>query len=194
MSPQTVVIIFSGVVILIGAMMASAIMGYRHGRARRGVPHLVAIVPAQRRLGRARRSRGTGVALGVGAVAVFGSIAFDMLGRGSGGRVAVPQPRSAAVSPMPGQIIEGVVDHVRDGDTIEIRGLALRLESLDCAEMDTAAGVRAAQAVKALTQGTTLLCRLTGARTYDRWVATCTLPDGRTVSQAMIEGGQCTRF
>jgi endonuclease YncB( thermonuclease family) len=130
--------------------------------------------------------------LSVGAVAVLASLALTVLTPDDANRNGtMPQP---SVTPTPGRIIEGTVTHVRDGDTIELRGVAMRLADLDCAELGTAAGARALQAVTALTAGKTLLCRLTGAQTYDRWVATCTLPDGRTLSQAMIAGGHCARY
>jgi len=34
-------------------------------------------------------------------------------------------------------ILNGTVTHVRDGDTIEVNGIAVRLSALDCPENDT---------------------------------------------------------
>ena len=34
--------------------------------------------------------------------------------------------------PKPGKLLEVQVTHVRDGDTIEVNGIAIRLSALDC--------------------------------------------------------------
>lgn len=39
-----------------------------------------------------------------------------------------------------GPQLVGMVTHVRDGDTIEVRGVPVRIANLDCAELDTTAG------------------------------------------------------
>jgi endonuclease YncB( thermonuclease family) len=39
--------------------------------------------------------------------------------------------------------VVGMVTHVRDGDTIDVRGVPVRIANLDCAERGTSAGDRA---------------------------------------------------
>jgi endonuclease YncB( thermonuclease family) len=45
--------------------------------------------------------------------------------------------------PKPGAILEGRVTHVRDDDTIEVHGIAIRLSALDCPERGTRDGEHA---------------------------------------------------
>jgi endonuclease YncB( thermonuclease family) len=200
MSPETVTYLFSGIVILSGVGVASAVIRYRRHRARRRAgpwrraPYLRVIAGGQRRAPRYWWPGRSASTFALAVVAVFGIVVADFLRTDPAERVTVTAPGRTGPMPAPGRILEGRVSHVRDGDTIEIGGLALRLADLDCAESGTSAGQRATRAVTALTRDAVLLCRLTGARTYDRWVAHCTLPDGRTVSQAMVDGGHCAHY
>ncbi|MEO1680270.1 MAG: hypothetical protein AAFU80_19165 [Pseudomonadota bacterium] len=91
-------------------------------------------------------------------------------------------------------VVVGPINHYRDGDTFEVNGMAVRLARLDCPEMETGEGARAKWAVMELTRGVDLTCRFTGRRSYDRWIGTCRLPDGRTVTRAMVDGGYCSIF
>lgn len=90
--------------------------------------------------------------------------------------------------------IVGLVTHVRDGDTIEVRGQAIRFGSLDCAELGTAEGQSAKSAMQRLVRGQSLACHLNGRRSYDRWIGSCTLPDGRDLAGVMIAQGACRRY
>ena len=45
--------------------------------------------------------------------------------------------------PKRGTLLEGQVTHVRDGDTIEVNGIAIRLSALDCPERGTRDGEHA---------------------------------------------------
>ncbi len=74
--------------------------------------------------------------------------------------------------PKPGTLLQGQVTHVRDGDTIEVNGIAIRLSALDCPERGTRDGEHAnLLAQQFLT--TKAVCELTGAKTYDRLVGYC---------------------
>lgn len=90
--------------------------------------------------------------------------------------------------------IVGPVTHVRDGDTIEVRGQAIRFGSLDCAELGTAEGRSAKSAMQQLVNGQSLACHLNGRRSYDRWIGSCALPDGRDLAGVMIAQGACRRY
>ena len=101
---------------------------------------------------------------------------------------ATPPSATAATARTLGP---AAVTHVRDGDTIELGALALRLATLDCAELGTAEGARAKARMEALVRGARLTCRLTGEVSYDRQIASCQLPGGRDLAAAMIADGTC---
>ena len=63
---------------------------------------------------------------------------------------------------------QGLVTHVRDGDTIKIDSVSIRFGSLDCAEMNTSAGMRAAARMRSLVSGETQSCYLNGRTSYER--------------------------
>jgi endonuclease YncB( thermonuclease family) len=90
--------------------------------------------------------------------------------------------------------IVGPVTHVRDGDTIEVRGQAIRFGSLDCAELDTPAGQRAKTEMQRLVGGAYLVCRTDGRRSHDRWIGSCLLPDGKDLAGIMIARNICRRY
>lgn len=87
--------------------------------------------------------------------------------------------------------IVGPVTHVRDGDTIEVSGRPIRFAKLDCPELGTPDGRRAGRLMQEFVSGKTLSCRLTGRKSYDRWIGTCRLPDGRDISSVMVKTGGC---
>lgn len=89
--------------------------------------------------------------------------------------------------------ITGPVTHVRDGDTIEVNGQAVRLQGLTCDETGTALGDRATRAMRFLVQDQVVTCELTGAKTYDRAVGRCQLGSGLDLGKALIVEGLCGR-
>ena len=76
--------------------------------------------------------------------------------------------------PKPGDILEGRVTRVRDGDTIEVNGVAIRLSALDCPERGTRGGEHANRLAQQFLN-TKAVCELTGAKTYDRLVGYCSI-------------------
>ena len=80
--------------------------------------------------------------------------------------------KSAPKATTDGKVISGTITHVRDGDTIEIDGIAIRLAALNCLENDTLKGKFATKVAKQFV-GLQALCELTGAKTYDRLVGCC---------------------
>ena len=76
--------------------------------------------------------------------------------------------------PKPGDILEGQVTRVRDGDTIEVNGVAIRLSALDCPERGTRGGEHANRLAQQFLN-TKAVCELTGAKTYDRLVGYCSM-------------------
>ena len=89
--------------------------------------------------------------------------------------------------------LKGPVTNVRDGDTIEVAGVPVRLQGLTCDERGTALGESATRAISGLVRGQEISCGLTGEKTHDREVGRCQLPDGRDIGAVLISQGQCGR-
>ncbi len=75
--------------------------------------------------------------------------------------------------------LEGTVSHVRDGDTIELGPIAIRLEGIAAPELNEPGGALAADAMRDLVLEKDLRCDLTGDRSHDRVIGVCFLDDGR---------------
>ena len=71
-------------------------------------------------------------------------------------------------------MLTGTITHVRDGDTIEVDGIPIRLAALDCPENGSAEGNQATVVAKQLA-GLEASCELTGDKTYDRLVGYCSI-------------------
>ena len=103
--------------------------------------------------------------------------------------------RSVVLSWLPEpEIVKGRVTHVRDGDTIEIGSVAIRIADLDCAERFTQKGQVATHVMRQLVSEKVLSCELEGRKSYDREVGTCYLPGGRDVAEVLIERDVCDRW
>jgi micrococcal nuclease len=111
-----------------------------------------------------------------------------------GGRIA-GRPAAAAAK-CPRGTLTGQVTHVRDGDTIVVGRMPIRLNGLAAPEADEPVGAAATQVMIELVQGRTLRCELDGERTHDRCVGVCYL-DGQDISEVMVRRGlarDCPRF
>ena len=86
-------------------------------------------------------------------------------------------------------MISGVITSVRDGDTFLLGNLPIRLAAVDCPETNTHAGRRAAQFLRQYASSR-VTCELTGATTYDRSVAYCSI-DGRDIGRLLFANTQC---
>lgn len=75
----------------------------------------------------------------------------------------------------------GTVNHVRDGDTIEVDNVAIRLQGLHAPELDEVGGPEAATFMVDLVMDQELACDLTGERSYDRLIGVCYLK-GRDIA------------
>ena len=85
---------------------------------------------------------------------------------------------------------------VRDGDTIEVGGMPIRLGGLAAPEADEPGGDQAATAMNELVLDREVRCELDGDRTYDRCVAVCYL-EGVDIAATMVSQGlarDCERF
>lgn len=102
---------------------------------------------------------------------------------------------SACVS-RPGGVLEGKVTRVRDGDTIEVRGTAVRLNGVDAPELDEPRGAQSAAWMGRLVLGKPVRCELNGERTHDRLVGICYL-NGSDIGATLIAAGlarDCPRY
>ncbi len=89
------------------------------------------------------------------------------------------------------------MSHVRDGDTIEVGPIAVRLQGIAAPEGNEPGGDIATDAMRDLVLGKELRCDLTGDRSHDRVIGVCFLDDGRDVGEVMVFQGQardCYRF
>ena len=93
--------------------------------------------------------------------------------------------------------LEGVVSHVRDGDTIELGPIAVRLQGIAAPEGNEPGGDIATDVMRDLVLGKELRCDLTGDRSYDRVIGVCFLKDGRDIGEVMVFQGHargCRKF
>ena len=97
-------------------------------------------------------------------------------------------PASSQV-PKSGSILSGAVTHVRDGDTVEVDGIAIRLAALNCPENKTQKGRHATRVAKQF-EGSKMICELTGAKTYDRLVGYCSV-NGVDFGRFMMQNSSC---
>lgn len=92
--------------------------------------------------------------------------------------------------------LTGAVTHVRDGDTIEVEGLAVRLQGLHAPEIGEPLGNEARAAMISLALGKQAQCALTGETNRDRVIGVCFV-GGRDVAAELVKlglGRDCPRY
>ncbi len=85
---------------------------------------------------------------------------------------------------------------VRDADTIVVDGTPVRLQGVDAPELGTQAGRDAKRWMVNHLRGKAVECKLTGERTYDRYVGVCYV-NGHDIGAAVIAAGyalDCARY
>ena len=101
------------------------------------------------------------------------------------------------VTPATGQdTLTGTVTHVRDGDTIEVTDVPVRLNGVAAPELGEAFGREAKKFMVQLVAGKALRCELNGERSYDRVIGVCFL-DGEDIGALIIAAGlarDCPRY
>ena len=93
--------------------------------------------------------------------------------------------------------LTGQITHVRDGDTIEVGDIAIRLNGLTCDKRGTTLGDRATAYLRSQVLGKTATCTLNGERTYDRLVGRCATEDLGDIGAHLITQqlyGRCERY
>jgi micrococcal nuclease len=103
---------------------------------------------------------------------------------------------SAEAVSCPTGTLTAVVTFVRDGDTIEVGGMAIRLNGLAAPESGEPGGDEATAAMKELVLDREVRYELDGERTHDRCVAVCYM-DGADIAAVLVSQGlarDCERF
>ena len=93
-------------------------------------------------------------------------------------------------------LISGTVTKVRDGDTIEVGPIAIRLMGVAAPELGEPLGRRARDFMFRVVFSKPIQCELNGDKSYDRFVASCFL-EGKDIGAALINAGlalDCPHF
>lgn len=92
--------------------------------------------------------------------------------------------------------VTGIVTHVRDGDTIEVGPVAVRLQGLHAPELDETLGPESKAAMVRLVEGREVTCDLTGEKNHDRVIGVC-YRDGQDIAALLVGlglGRDCPRY
>ena len=87
-----------------------------------------------------------------------------------------------------GSIITGIVSKVRDGDTVEVGGVPVRLNGVSAPELNEDLGQVSKLFMIKLVLRKRIQCKLTGKKSYDRHVGTCYLGN-LDIGAAVIKAG-----
>ncbi len=93
-------------------------------------------------------------------------------------------------------VLTGTVTKVRDGDTIEVGKVPIRLNGVSAPELREPYGKASKSFMVGLVHGKRVRCELGGDKTYDRYVGICYLGI-RDIGEAIIKAGlalDCQRF
>jgi len=85
--------------------------------------------------------------------------------------------------------LSGVISHIRDGDTIEVGDIPIRIAALDCPENNTKEG-KAASKFASQFKNSKVICDLTGAMSYKRLVGYCRIA-GVDFATTMTRNTKC---
>jgi len=92
--------------------------------------------------------------------------------------------------------LSGKVTHIRDGDTIKVGPVPIRLEGVSAPEIRERLGKESKKFMRDLVYGKLVSCNLKGPKTYDRFVAVCFL-NGEDIGALLIKQGlarDCPRY
>lgn len=131
--------------------------------------------------------------LAVGVVVLLG---LGLATRDGSGRIG-PRPTasgSGAPRSEAGERIAGPVTHVRDGHTVKLGSVTVRIANLDCTERDTSEGQAASARIRELVGGQEVACELEVRRSYDLEVGPCALASsGEDLGEVLMPEGGCGR-
>lgn len=78
---------------------------------------------------------------------------------------------------------------VLDGDTIMVEGIRVRLIGIDAEELIEPHGLDAKRHMQVLVNGSTIICKLTGERSYERYIGRC-YRNSDDLAVAMVSQGK----
>jgi micrococcal nuclease len=93
-------------------------------------------------------------------------------------------------------VLTGTVTKVRDGDTIEVGKIPIRLQGVSAPEMKEPLGPQSKKFMVDLVRAKRVRCDLNGEKSHDRFVGICYL-QGKDIGAAVIKAGlalDCPRF
>ena len=93
-------------------------------------------------------------------------------------------------------VLLGTVTKVRDGDTIEVGKIPIRLNGVSAPEMNEPLGPQSKAFMTDLVMGKRVRCEMDGSKTYDRFVGICYL-DEQDIGARVVASGlalDCPRF
>ena len=93
-------------------------------------------------------------------------------------------------------LLSGTVTKVRDGDTIEVGKIPIRLQGLSAPELKEPLGLEAKAFMRDLVFGKRVRCELNGDKTHDRFVGICFL-EQKDIAEEIIAQGlarDCPRY
>ena len=103
---------------------------------------------------------------------------------------------TSSVSNAEPTVLTGTVTHVRDGDTIEVGKIPIRLKGVSAPEMREPLGPKSKAFMTDLVMGKRVRCELDGSKTHDRFVGICYL-DEQDIGAKVIGTGlalDCPKF
>ena len=92
--------------------------------------------------------------------------------------------------------LDGTVTHVRDGDTIEVSNIPIRLTGVSAPELNKPLGIASKKFMRDLVLGKPIHCELNMTKTYDRLVGICYI-GGEDIGASIIKAGlalDCPRY
>tara|TARA_B110000305_G_scaffold144808_1_gene160996 strand:- start:134 stop:565 length:432 start_codon:yes stop_codon:yes gene_type:complete len=109
------------------------------------------------------------------------------------GSILIGAPTNTFADPT---TLTGTVTKVRDGDTIEVGKVPIRLNGVSAPEMREPLGPKSKSFMTDLVMGKRVRCELDGSKTHDRFVGVCYL-DGKDIGATVTAKGlalYCPRF
>jgi len=85
-------------------------------------------------------------------------------------------------------VLTGLVTKVRDGDTVEVGRIPIRLNGVSAPEMKEPLGPQSKAFMTDLVMGKRVRCELNGEKTHDRFVGTCYLDEQDIGATIIING------
>lgn len=130
--------------------------------------------------------------VGVAVLAAFGLDKTVVVSKQS---APVEIVRVAPSEPDHVRVVSGRA-HITDGDTLRIGKTRVRFDGIAAPEKNDSGGRASTDNLRQLINGTTIECRLTGAKSYKRHIGTCYV-NGRNLSELQVASGNaldCPRF